>query len=164
MNKARQKEELYGLIGLYGFFILGLIAIDMFYSAWAQMPGGFIVLAIIAHVGVIGSATILFKEWQDPKFDKMRKFFFLFWLAAVGFVAGYRVAKNEFNMFQDDVDKAKQSTYIIKDEMRNDVLKHIPSPNEIFVTNVIHLRCCEVMYLFEYHGVKGAKSINMHSI
>lgn len=108
MNKSRQKEELYGLIVLYGFFILALLAIDIFYSSWDQMPMGFAVLAAIAHVGVIGSATILFKEWQDPKFDKMRKFFFAFWLASVGFVAGFRVAKNEFNMFQDDVDKAKQ--------------------------------------------------------
>ena|SRR5688572_5827674 len=108
MNKARQKEELYILIGLYGFFILGLLAIDIFYSAWGQMPGGFVVLAIIAHVGVIGSATILFKEWKDPKFDKVRKFFFAFWFASVGFVAGYRMAKNEFHMFQDDVNKSKQ--------------------------------------------------------
>lgn len=108
MNKARQKEELYGLIGLYGFFIIGLLAIDIFYSAWAQMPGGFIVLAIIAHIGVIGSATVLFKEWQDPRFDKARRVFFAFLLASVGFVAGFRAAKNEFNMFQNDVDKAKQ--------------------------------------------------------
>jgi hypothetical protein len=108
MNKARQKEELYGLIGLYGFFIVALILIDIFYSAWAQMPLGFVALAIIAHIGVIGSATIVFKEWQDPKFDKVRKYFFAFFIITLALVAGYRVAKNEFKMFQDDVDKAKQ--------------------------------------------------------
>lgn len=108
MNKARQKEELYGLIGLYGFFILGLLAVDIFYSAWAQMHLWFVALAIIAHIGVIGSVAVLFTQWQDPRFDKWRRLFFIFWLAAVGFVASYRVSKNEFNMFQDDVDKAKQ--------------------------------------------------------
>jgi hypothetical protein len=109
MNKARQKEELYGLIGLYGFFIAVLAAVDIFYSAWSQMPLGLIVLAIIAHVGVIGTATVLFKEWKDPKFDKTRKFFFGFWLVAIFLVGGYRVAKNEWHMFQEEVDKNKQA-------------------------------------------------------
>lgn len=118
MNKARQKEELYGLIGLYGFFVLGLLAIDIFYSAWGQMHWIFVALALVAHVGVIGSTTILLKEWKDPNFDVVRKYFFAFWIAAVALVAGFRVAHNEFNMFQNDVDKAKQeSSFILPNSM-----------------------------------------------
>jgi len=70
-------------------------------------------LAVIAHIGVIGSTTLLLKEWEDPKFDKARKYFFAFWLVSVAFVAGFRIAHNEFNMFQDDVDKAKKESVVV---------------------------------------------------
>jgi hypothetical protein len=170
MNKARQKEELYGLIGLYGFFILGLLAIDIFYSAWGQMPTGFVVMAIIAHIGVIGCATILLKEWEDPKFDVVRKFFFAFWLASVGFVAGFRVAKNEFNMFQDDVNKAKQQESFIQ-KHRNRVIFEgeqftINSVDKDFLFNtyVIQMQCCAVIYRVEYPCGRVVGSTNYHSI
>lgn len=110
MNKERQKEELYGLIGLYGFFISVLAAINIGYSAWAQMPDALIAIAILADVLTLISFYILLKEWEDPKFDVIRKWFFAFWILAIGLVAGYRVSKNEGKMFQDDVDKAKQES------------------------------------------------------
>lgn len=112
MNKKRQKEELYGLIGLYGFFILVLAAINIWYSAWSQMPNTLIGMAIVADAFTFISFFILLKEWEDPKFDVVRKWFFAFWILAIGLVAGYRVSKNEGKMFQDDVDKAKQETGI----------------------------------------------------
>lgn len=110
MNKKRQKEELYGLLGLYGFFILILAAINIWYSAWSQMPNTFIGMAIVADAFTFISFCILLKEWEDPKFDVVRRWFFAFWILAIGLVAGYRVSKNEGKMFQDDVDKAKQET------------------------------------------------------
>jgi len=130
MDRKRQKKELYGLIGFYVGFVIALLAIDIFYSAWAQMPWWCVLLAIVAHVGVIGSTTVLLKEWEDPNFDYVRKFFFAFWLAAVAFVAGFRVAKNESKMFQDGVDKNKKENTI--NENRGKTLSEILNAKDTF--------------------------------
>lgn len=110
MDIKKQREELRGLIALYGLFTIALILVDIFYSAWNQMPIWGVGLAIVAHVGVFGSLTLILKEWENPKYDLLRKLYFLFFLLALGLVGGYRVAKNEGTMFEQDIDKAKQES------------------------------------------------------
>lgn len=108
MDQKKQKEELYGLIGLYSFFIVVLVLVDIFYSAWSDMSTALKGLAFVAHILLLTSYVIILKEWEDPKFDIVRKWFFGFFIVALAFTAGFRVAHNELNMFQGDVDKAKQ--------------------------------------------------------
>jgi hypothetical protein len=108
MDRKRQKEELYGLYVLYGFFTTVLALVDIFYSAWAAMPLGLKGLAFVSNLLTGVCFALILIEWEDPKYDKLRKYFFGFFIVSLALVAGFRVAKNEFKMFQDDVNKAKQ--------------------------------------------------------
>lgn len=108
MDQKRQKEELRGLVALYGLFTIALILVDIFYSAWGDMPWGLKGLAFVSHLLTGVCFMLILTEWEDPKYDKLRKFYFGFFLVSLFLVGGYKAARNGNVMFWDDVNKAKQ--------------------------------------------------------
>ena len=112
LNKPKADSDFYIRLALVGFFTVVFICVEIWYSDWEGMSNTFwhlgIVGAIIANIGVFGSALVALAEWQDPNFDWVEKFFFVFAVISILYVGGFKAAKNENVMMNQDIQKAKQ--------------------------------------------------------
>lgn len=111
-TREKKNEELYFVIGMICFLGLVVLAIDIFYSDFPGMIDTFwysaFIGAIVLHVFSIIAAVISLKEWKDPTFDIVRKWFCGLAFATFLYVGGFRAAKNERQAVSDDSNKAKQ--------------------------------------------------------
>jgi hypothetical protein len=111
MYQKNNDDEFPILLIVSLIFTIFLIYVNIWYSDWHGMFNTSLivgVLGVILNIGVIINWVIVLKEWQDPNFDKMRYLLFALIVDTILLIGGFRVAKNEWKMFQDDVDKAKQ--------------------------------------------------------
>ena len=86
----------------------GLLGVACFYSAWDSMPKFWQIIGYIALGGNAALIALIFAEKNDPNYDKYRKVFCVTSLAALIFIAGFKVASNERNAVIDDSNAAKQ--------------------------------------------------------
>lgn len=111
-RKEKKNEELYFVIGMICFLGLIILAIDLFYSDFPGMIDTFwysaFIGAIILHGVTILAAIVCLKEWEDPEFNIVRKWFCGLAFATFLYVGGFRAAKNERQAVVDDSNKAKQ--------------------------------------------------------
>jgi len=108
----KKDSDFYIRLALVGFFSIVFLCVEIFYSDWGAMSDTFwhlgLLGGIIANIGVFASAVIAVAEWQDPNFDWVEKFFFVFAIVAILYVGAFKAAHNENTMMNSDIQKAKQ--------------------------------------------------------
>lgn len=105
-------NEIIGLIIITAIFGGTLLGCDIGYSNWAGMfhtPYSMgLVFAILGHLGTIAAAVIMFWEWDDPNFDKIRYWFCALALATLIYICAFRAFFNESNSVIEDSNSVKQ--------------------------------------------------------
>ncbi len=110
----RKDDELPFLVIGSAIFTIALIFVDIRYSDWNTMfhTSGIAAIlgpiAVILHLAILSGWVFVIAKWKDPNYDYLRRILIYVILVTLFIVAGFRVAKNDNKMFQDDVDKAKQ--------------------------------------------------------
>jgi uncharacterized membrane protein len=110
MSIRRKDNEFIEVFSMPALFTAVLIAVEIWYSNWTGMFSNLFVgvLVILVHIATISAGFMAVKEWKDPNYDKYRKYLMGFLVALIIIICGFRAFKNEWKMFYDDVEKAKQ--------------------------------------------------------
>lgn len=110
MQAKHKDDELSTLVIVSAIFTVFLLFIDFGYSDWNGMFQYWwaATLAILLHITAVGLWIVEIVKWKDPNYDNYRLALFITLLSTSILVGGFRVVKNEGQMFNKDVDKAKQ--------------------------------------------------------
>jgi hypothetical protein len=134
--------------------ILGCIAaILIFHFAWfskfthnltipvfAIIYGGLIAVFIVEAIGA-------YRYSDDDKKDWKRKFLLAITVAILAWLGGWAAGNNEKKMFEQDVEKAKQTSFI----QQKKELFHIMTPEEVFIMDVIWLNNTAAVYRIPFN-------------
>lgn len=107
-NYKKADDELPVLLIVNGIFSLVLFLVDLFYSAFAEMSGLYLIFIVILHIGVAISWIVVYHNWKNPNFDWSRKLLIALIVVSIIAVGLHRAGVNEDRAMQEDADKAKQ--------------------------------------------------------
>lgn len=71
MSKKDDEKMIWLIVG--GLFTLMIIAADLFYSSYSQMPNAFKWVVIVLHAGLAIAWIVSLVKFTDPNYDPVRK-------------------------------------------------------------------------------------------